>query len=289
MGGGRWVVFGLVAGLVATAGTASAHPREEFAIHLMKQRDYFRAITVYKELALYERDPSTRAHYHYRIGLAYRLSRHYELSLRTLEPLVGLPEAEELQGRVHLQLALSQLGMHSPAGAAYHLDVANQAGESHRAELIAGYVRFETGDLDEARTRLASAASPGAPPSVVALASRVSKATQRVDDLPYRSPTLAALMSAVLPGSGQFYTGHYADGLQAFGFVGAFGFSTYLAYDYDHRRDNPYVLTAVAGTVTALLHLSNILGAERTARFHNERQRQLLVEPLRRDVLEMTF
>jgi hypothetical protein len=286
---GRRVGWAVLLATWWVASVASAQPREEFAIHLMRERDYFRAITVYKELALFESDPWIRSRHRYKIGLAYRLSRHYELSQQALVPLLSDPAAEPMLGQVHLQVALAHVGMHSPGAAAYHLEAAERLGQAHLARIISSWIQLESGDAAGAKSQLAPLARAQPPAPVLAMSRRLSAASDQLDQPPSKSPGLAALMSAVVPGSGQVYTGHHTDGAQAFGFVGAFGFATYLAYQHDRDRGNPYLLTALAGSITAFLHLSNILGAERTARFHNERRKQLLLLPLRRDILEMTF
>jgi TM2 domain-containing membrane protein YozV len=107
--------------------------------------------------------------------------------------------------------------------------------------------------------------------------------------VPHRSPLFAATLSAVLPGAGQAYYGHWFDAAQALGFVAAFGFVSYFAYRYDGARGGPYVFTAVSLSLTALLHLANILGAERTARYFNQHQRDLFVAPIRARALEAEF
>jgi hypothetical protein len=45
------------------------------------------------------------------------------------------------------------------------------------------------------------------------------------------------------------------------------------------------VFTTVALSLTGLFHISNIMGAERTARFYNQRQRDLYVGAVRDQAL----
>jgi hypothetical protein len=81
--------------------------------------------------------------------------------------------------------------------------------------------------------------------------------------------------------------GHWWDALQAAAFVGAFALTSFVAYEYDHSRGGPYWLTGISLSLTGVLHLANILGAERTAGYYNQRQDQLFLEPIRARVLDV--
>jgi hypothetical protein len=86
------------------------------------------------------------------------------------------------------------------------------------------------------------------------------------EDLPYRSPLLAGTMSAVLPGSGQVYTGRYQEGFWAFVVCGAFAFASYEAFDHDLEW------VGAATTLTGLSWYSgNIYGATSAAHKFNQR------------------
>lgn len=73
-------------------------------------------------------------------------------------------------------------------------------------------------------------------------AERMERSLALEDDLPYRSPVLAGVMSAVLPGAGQVYTGRWVDGVISLIVNAGFGFGAYEAY----RNDLPVVATMVA-------------------------------------------
>lgn len=73
-------------------------------------------------------------------------------------------------------------------------------------------------------------------------AERMEDALQKEDDLPYRSPALAGVMSAIVPGAGQVYTGRWVDGVISLLVNAGFGFGAYEAY----RQDMPVVAGIVA-------------------------------------------
>lgn len=57
----------------------------------------------------------------------------------------------------------------------------------------------------------------------------------RRDDPPYKSPFIAGLLSAVVPGSGKIYTGRISDGLTAFVINSLFAFLTYDNFKHNHK------------------------------------------------------
>jgi hypothetical protein len=88
-----------------------------------------------------------------------------------------------------------------------------------------------------------------------------------------RSPWLAATLSAVVPGSGQAYSGHWFDAAQAFTLVGFFGWSTYAAWQYDSRISHNYLLTGVSAAILSLFYAGNVYGASKTADYYDQNKR----------------
>ncbi|MCU0656616.1 MAG: hypothetical protein MUF64_15605 [Polyangiaceae bacterium] len=279
----------LVAWLSLSSGTAAAQNQEDFARNLLREGDYYRAITVYKELAFFAPTPEEQDRHRYTIGKAYRLAQRHDLAIATLAPLLARQQLPPtLRASAHLQLALGYLGNQVPALAELELQQAAALGEQARASLFLGVLRLEASKDAEAAAFFAAAAREGDEPTRY-LALQLEQRARLAADLPHRSPPLAAIFSALLPGAGQVYVGHTADALQAFGFTGAFGFATYLAYERDRERGGSYLLTGIAGSITAIFYAANVYGAARTARYFNERQRELFLGDLRRRSLAIDF
>lgn len=87
----------------------------------------------------------------------------------------------------------------------------------------------------------------------------------QIKELPYRSPVLAGVLSALLPGSGHVYAGAYKDGFLAFLVNGALIVASYEAFDKEVYG---------AGGLTAFLSLTfyagNIYGAVNSAHHANQ-------------------
>jgi len=78
-----------------------------------------------------------------------------------------------------------------------------------------------------------------------------------------RSPALAVMMSAVVPGSGRMYSGRWLDGL--FGLTRFIFYSSATVYSYQKEID---VLTVLAGGITILVYGGELYGAYRTAKYY---------------------
>jgi len=78
-----------------------------------------------------------------------------------------------------------------------------------------------------------------------------------------KSPALAILLSAVIPGAGRMYSGRWFDG-----FMGLSQFFLYaVATNYAYHNDWE-VLTAISGGITFIVYGGEIYGAYRTAKYY---------------------
>lgn len=97
------------------------------------------------------------------------------------------------------------------------------------------------------------------------IAKRVEAFSEWKENLPKaKSPALAGTMSAILPGSGQVYTGAWQSGIMAF-VLNALFLSTTLELE-----DKDLHSTALAsGVLFSITYLGNILNAAESARVYN--------------------
>jgi outer membrane protein assembly factor BamD (BamD/ComL family)/TM2 domain-containing membrane protein YozV len=86
----------------------------------------------------------------------------------------------------------------------------------------------------------------------------------RYQELPEKSPVLAGVMSAILPGSGYIYAEHYGDGITAFLINGLFIAGTITAI---HQEN--YAVAGIVGGVGVPFYLGNIYGSANAAKKWN--------------------
>jgi len=86
-----------------------------------------------------------------------------------------------------------------------------------------------------------------------------------------RSPALAATFSALVPGSGQLYSGHTYDAAQAFGLTTVLGYGAYASWRHELDAGAPtqYVLPVVATLVAGAFYAANVRGAHASAKRFN--------------------
>ena len=97
----------------------------------------------------------------------------------------------------------------------------------------------------------------------------------RYQELPEKSPVLAGVMSAILPGSGYIYAEHYGDGITAFLINGLFIAGTVTAI---HQEN--YAVAGIVGGVGVPFYLGNIYGSANAARKWNLTVRNEIIQKI---------
>jgi TolA-binding protein len=194
-----------------------------FADALFNSGDYFRAITEYKRFLFLHPTDLRAGRAQLQIGLSYQRGQQWEDARQTFESiaqqhpdadiraeaayLVG--ETSYRQGR-YLQ-AITDL---RPVAERY-----GQTPVGERARYLLGWSYLRARQWPEAAQTFETidTASPWFPSSRT-----LAEAAREGEHLPRKSPVLAGLMSAVIPGTGHFYTGRFRDGTVALLLNGAF-------------------------------------------------------------------
>ncbi|MDZ7624726.1 MAG: hypothetical protein U5J96_09815 [Ignavibacteriaceae bacterium] len=83
---------------------------------------------------------------------------------------------------------------------------------------------------------------------------------------PYKSPALAGLLSAVIPGSGKMYVGEWGDGITALVVTSLFTFLAYDNFRADHKT-RAWIFTGLG----AFFYAGNIYGSIASAQIFNAR------------------
>jgi TolA-binding protein len=97
----------------------------------------------------------------------------------------------------------------------------------------------------------------------------------RYQELPEKSPVLAGVMSAILPGSGYIYAEHYGDGITAFLINGLFIAGTITAI---HQEN--YGVAGIVGGVGVPFYLGNIYGSANAAKKWNLGVRNEIIQKI---------
>lgn len=272
--------------LILSATFLFGQTTKDFAHHLFQEKDYFRAISIYKELYFYSQDLSLQNHYLLQISRAYNKGHKFNSAIHYLSKLLNRTPLEiEVRDSAMIQLGLAYYG----------LNINNLAANSFRQirmpemyavrDFYLALLKAERGNFRDAGMKFTNLSTTKFDAEFGRRCSRLAELAEEGEALTTRNPTLAWLMSLLIPGSGQLYSKHYYDGIQALMYVGALGYATYASYQYENKFAPSYVGTAILGSITAVFHVGNILGANKTAQYYNYRQKEKVLKKLREEAL----
>jgi hypothetical protein len=194
-----------------------------FAEALFHDGDYFRAITEYKRfLFLYPSDERA-GRVQLQIGLSYQRGQQWADARKTFEEIAQRHPDADIRAEAAYRVGETsfQQGRYAqaiadlrPVAERYpHTSVGDQA------RYLLGWSYLRARQWPEASQAFATidATSPLFPSSRA-----LADAARAGEELPRKSPALAGLMSAFIPGTGHFYTGRWRDGTVALLLNGAF-------------------------------------------------------------------
>lgn len=233
----------------------------------MADGDYYRAITEYKKLSFLFPNSERRTESLYQIGMAYYLGKDFESAISSFAKVRKTYDSEYF-GRAAFYEALSyeKLGNNKAAADAYERArfFKPDAPEAADAHLGLTLNSVEQNNMDNAITLLNEFQTNFDEDE---RAHAIDKAFILIDEYEAtqkKSPTLAASLSAILPGSGQIYAGRKKDGLMSFLVNGLFIAGTVAAVNNEN-----YALAAIVGGVGLPFYIGNIYGGANAAKKWN--------------------
>jgi len=268
---------------LSASSSASAEPSEFsadqlfiFAEHLMREGEYFRAITEYRRFLFYYPDDPRRAMVHFSIGLAFYRGESYVEALQTFQEVTRrYPNtAYGQQAWLWQGETLIRQGQYTTAEQLY-----TEITERFPHDRIGQQARYQRAWTLLYRRQWRDAATQFqqvAPGSELYQSAQLLAQEALVGErLPTKSPVLAGLFSGLLPGSGQLYNGRLGDALLAFFLNGLFIVGAIEAV----HRDAP----AVAGILSffeAGWYAGNVYGAINGANKYNRHTTEIFLRNL---------
>ncbi len=259
---------------MAFAAENSGSMPTNYAFSLYCEGDYFRAISEFKALRYLSANPGERAKYDLYIGLSYLASGKHSLATRSLASCISY---KDFYGKAlaHNALGANFILQNSRAQAKSEFQKAAEYDSIPTSFFLAWYY-FEVHDYTTSREYIEKYKQYDAD-----LTQTFNTAVDSMLHMQSKSAFLAASLSAILPGAGQVYANHAADGLQAFAVNAVALYATYSVYDNEQLRHKPYVGSVILGTTTLMLYIANIWGATRSAQYRNARLASDIAQPVR--------
>jgi tetratricopeptide (TPR) repeat protein len=243
----------------------TANQLVEFAEQLMREGEYFRAITEYRRFLFnYPHDPR-RAMMHFRIGLALYRGQRYGEALQTFREVVRRYPGTKFGKQASLWQgeSLMRQAQYGTAEQVY-----TEIIKQHPQDDIGQHARYQLGwallyqrQWLEASAQFQHLTSEN--PLYLA-SQRLAEEVLDGEKLPHKSPLVAGILSGILPGSGQLYNERLGDALLAFFLNGLFVVGIIEAVSSDEL--------AIAGVLSffeAGWYTGNVYGAINGAHKHN--------------------
>jgi TolA-binding protein len=264
------LVFGLTiffkpVSLAASEIILNSEDQFNFALESMKKKDYLRAVVEFERFVHFfpKDDKVPRARL--LIGVCYLKARDFESARKKLQAVHDKYAGTLTGGKALFWIGESYFRQKAPVEAErYFIMVIQDYPEpelKNAAVYRLGWSRMQSSRWQEASETF-NRVSPQSP--LFDNSRRLATMSLEGETLPYKDPTTAGLMAAVLPGLGHAYCERYRDGLVAFLLNGLFIWAAFEAFDEDQDVLGGILLFVEAGWYTG-----NIYSAVNCAHKHN--------------------
>lgn len=239
-----------------------------FADSLFQEGDYLNAAHEYKRFLFLHPDTPRIDFIAFRVAASYQNAGKLENAIRAYQFLIDtypksilLERAENNIAQCHVLSGDSAQGLSSLKR---FLSEHKGSSLAPRVQFTIGMLHVDKGEWEQASRAWSDVYSTYPESSFAKVSDRLARTLKNADTLPHRSPTVAGVLSALIPGSGQVYSGRTVDGLYTFvGMVVLGGASLYYA---DQER---YEVAVPVGILGAFFYGNGIYRSIQSARIFN--------------------
>jgi len=230
----------------------------------MAEGEYYRAVTEYKKyLILFPQGRQSDTAL-IQTGMAYYLGLEYDSAVQVFAAFRSRFPNSPLAARAayHEGICNAKLNRLNKAGAAFETAATTETATdlAPLARLGRSLLKLDQGDLAGTRNELNRFLADFPTDPRAAKAHTALSLLPQDDELPRKSPLTAGILSAIIPGSGHMYAGHYGDGTTALLLNGLFIAGTVVAIQQEN-----YAVAGVVGVIGLPFYIGNIYGAANAA------------------------
>lgn len=225
-----------------------------YADSLFNSENYFDAITEYKRLLFFDRSEQYKYHADFNIGLSYKFGSKYDEAIKYFgqSELSAKTDSQRINSR--LQIIRVNILRRTINNAFAMLDELQndfpEQVDSNTVTYWRGWAYIMVDDWENASLMFDKIDSDHP----------LKKLADEVEDNKY-SVTFATLISYILPGSGQIYTGNYLSGFLSLGWNVLWGYLTIHAFITDRVLEG----ILIGGLLWARFYRGNFKNAEKFA------------------------
>lgn len=282
-----WIAIGLLLSAVRIVCTAQTPRRYvDLADRHVRNGNIDAAITEYYRHIYLFPDDAELWNVYTRLGKAHLESGKPLECLRSMSAALERASTSDERARTRLEIALAHLILDQPIQAQITLMriLAQPPSDSAlllRVHRLSGVAHILSGQWSDAASSLYEWARHHKDSN--ATLKLISDMLSDTSDIPHRNPTVATVMSAIIPGSGQIYCGEYLDGLNALLLNGAMIWS-----GYTQIIEQRYLAAVLIGIpLVSRYYTGNLDRAERYADAFNDRARRAYAARVIAKIAEM--
>jgi uncharacterized protein len=242
-----------------------ASPSLSFADYLYSSGEYSQAAGEYLRVRFASSSPGLSGHAGLMAGESYLRAGDLAQARHAFDDL-NSPTVRDFR---RYGVARTDFAAADYAGTRSVLDSVTSAILARQAKALAGWSYFRQHRFVEGASTL-SAVGTDEPSRYLS--------TMDGRDIRRRSRFASTLLSAILPGAGQAYSGRAGDGAYSFLTVAGTGLVTWWFAAEPASRDRTRVKVSIFGAVTALFYAGNVYGANIAARDYNLLQERRYVQ-----------
>ncbi len=261
----------------------AAAAESAFADSLFQEGDYLNAAHEYKRLLFLHPDTPQSDFIAFRVAASYQNAGKLKKAMRAYQLLIDTYPKSSLAVRCKNNIAQCHIllgdSKHGLSALKRFLTEHAESDLAPRAHFTIGMLHIDNGEWAQARQvwQDVSFAYPESPFAEVS--DRLVAQVKDAENLPRRSPTVAGMLSALVPGSGQVYAGRAVDGLYAFVSVAVLGGASF--YYADQSR---YEVAIPIGILGAFFYGNSIYQGIQTARTFNGQHEKLFRNKLQQEI-----
>ena len=255
----------------------------DFADSLFREEDYLNAAHEYRRYLFLFSDEENCDRVQFRLAASYQNAGRLAGAIQAYQLLIDTYPHSPLMQRAQSNITQCQIlqGNKDLAIRSLQEFLSDQPDSDlvPRAQFMIAVVQMEDRDWEKASETWEQIAVKYSDTPFADTSRRLMRMAESSKLMPRRSPTLSALLSAVIPGLGQAHSGRFSDGIQSLFVVGIFGLGS--AYYADREQ---YEVAIPVGLLGLFFYAGNVYGGMRAAKKFNSRQENKLLDGLRDEI-----
>ncbi len=262
------LIFALLPGSAIGRDYYSPENILKFADHLYQEKDYLRAAGEYQRYLFFSTWNTDSVLF--KIGLCYRLAGDTDKAISYFSKIASRNSDDPLRFTAAYQIAYTYFLDDQHENSLQYLnqilDETKNPDERGKLQILAAFNYLYQKRWSDAEHVLDSMTARDENLNITASSLKI-RAREGMN-LPRKSPIMAGLFSAVIPGTGKIYCGEYGDGIYSLMITGITG---WLAWDGFRENGGRSVRGWVLGSVCGVFYAGNVYGSAIAARVYNHR------------------